>query len=145
MAASQSPFTCPSACAQTPRQHTGALSAATTLAGLEDSMASEEDLMGPLQDTESVEMSYRKAINGEPDGGHSDEGDSEKGEYEGEEDGEDQQDNEDVGGTGHNAATITANNDNMAWVDTYILNTRRNGGRLTETSVLKTYHVSDSF
>lgn len=108
-------------------------------------MVSGEDLMGPLRDTESVELSYRKAINGEPDSGHGDEGDLEMGEDEGEEDGEDQQDNEDVGGTGHNATTITANNDNMAWVDTYILNTRRNGGRLTETSVLKTYHVSNSF
>jgi hypothetical protein len=106
-------------------------------------MASGEDLMGPLQDTESVELSYRKVINGEPDSGHGDEGDLEMGEDEGEEDGEDQQDSEDVGGTGLNATT--ADNDNMAWVDTYILNTQRNGGRLTERSVLKTYKVSDCF
>jgi cobalamin biosynthesis protein CobT len=120
----------------------GASSTVTTLAGPEDSMAGKEDLVGALQDTASVELSYQKAINGEPDNGHGDEG--EKGEDEGQEDREDQQDDEDAEGTQHDASAADADdNDDMAWVDTFILNTRRNGGRLTETSILKTYKVSD--
>ena len=97
---------------------------ATQLAGLGDSMASEEDFTEALQDMVSVESSYQNAINGEPDGGSGEE------EEDGEEDGGDQQLNE---GAGVNS---------MDWVDSFILNTRRTGGRLTETSVLKTYKVS---
>ncbi|KAH9026139.1 hypothetical protein EDB85DRAFT_1816892, partial [Lactarius pseudohatsudake] len=70
-------------------------------------------------------------INGEPGG---------SGEEDGEEDedgdgGEDRQEDEDVGSMEHRAAA----DDDMAWVDTFILNTRRTGGRQTETSVLKMY------
>ncbi|KAH9027170.1 hypothetical protein EDB85DRAFT_1819778, partial [Lactarius pseudohatsudake] len=70
-------------------------------------------------------------INGEPGG---------SGEEDGEEDedgdgGEDRQEDEDVGSMEHRAAT----DNDMAWVDTFILNTRRTGGRQTETSVLKMY------
>ncbi|KAH8977851.1 hypothetical protein EDB92DRAFT_1821996 [Lactarius akahatsu] len=36
-----------------------------------------------------------------------------------------------------------AADDDMAWVDTFILNTRRTGGRQTETSVLKMYKASN--
>jgi cobalamin biosynthesis protein CobT len=107
-------------------------------------MASEEDFVGALQDMASVELSYQKAINGEQDDGHGNEG--EKGEDEGQEDGEDQQDDENVEGTQHDASAANADaDDGMAWVDTFILDTRRSGGRLTEISVLKTYKVSDCF
>ncbi|KAH9008640.1 hypothetical protein EDB85DRAFT_1835586, partial [Lactarius pseudohatsudake] len=67
--------------------------------------------------------------------------DSDGGEEDGEEEdedgngGEDPQEDGDAGNTGDLAAA----DDNMAWVDTFILNTRREGGRQTETSVLKTY------
>jgi hypothetical protein len=88
-----------------------------------------------------VFITNQKAISGELDSGHDDKG--EKGEDEGGEDGDDQSDDEDVSGTGHNAARN--DNNDMAWVDKYILETRRDGGRLTEMSVLKTYKVSDYF
>ncbi len=91
-------------------------------------MAGDEDLAGALQDTASVESSYQKAIDGEPDGA----GSEEDGE-----DGEDRRGDEDAGGTGHHA------DDDMAWVDTFILNARRKGGQQTEMSVRKTYDVSN--
>ncbi|KAH8982068.1 hypothetical protein EDB92DRAFT_1804851, partial [Lactarius akahatsu] len=103
--------------------------ASSTPAGPEGSLAADEDLAGAL------ESSYQKAINGEPGG---------SGEEDGEEDedgdgGEDRQEDEDVGSMEHRAAA----DDDMAWVDTFILNTRRTGGRQTETSVLKMYKASN--
>jgi hypothetical protein len=88
---------------------------ATQLAGLRDSMASEEDFTKALQDMVSVEASYQKAINGEPDGGSGEE------EEEEEEDGGDQQLNDGADGTGHHAAVDIVNS--MDWVDSFILNT----------------------
>ncbi|KAF8257292.1 hypothetical protein EI94DRAFT_1709286 [Lactarius quietus] len=86
----------------------------------------------------SLESSYQHAINGEPNSGDDEE---EEGDDDGMEDGgaqqEDDQEDDDVGGMGHHP--IAGNDDSMAWVDSFILNTRRSGGRQTETSVLKTY------
>lgn len=99
-------------------------------------MAGDGGFAEALRDTASVELSYQRAIDGEQDGGS----EEEDGEDEGGEDGEDQQDGEDAFGMGHHADDN--DNDDMAWVDTCILNARRKGGRQTEMSVLKTYKVS---
>jgi hypothetical protein len=63
-----------------------------------------------------------------------------RGEDEGEEDEEDQQNNENAGGMGHDAHNV---DNNMEWIDAFILETRRKGGRQTETPVLKTYKVGN--
>jgi hypothetical protein len=97
----------------------------------------EEDLTSALQDMVSVESSYQNAINGELNGSGGNE-EEEIGEDVYEEGVGAQQDDEDAGSTGHPAAD---DDDDMAWVDSFILKTRRSGGRQTETSVLKTYKV----
>ncbi|KAH9037627.1 hypothetical protein EDB85DRAFT_587592 [Lactarius pseudohatsudake] len=79
----------------------------------------------------SLESSYQKAINGEPSGSGEEDGE----EDEDGEDGEDPQEDEDVGSVEHRATA----DDDMAWVDMFILNTRRTGGRQAGTSVLKMY------
>ncbi|KAH9000115.1 hypothetical protein EDB92DRAFT_1812540 [Lactarius akahatsu] len=102
-------------------------------AGQEGSLAADEDFVGALQDMASVESSYQKAINREPD--------SDGGEEDGEEEDEDRKGGEDPqeDGDAGSTADLAAAENNMAWVDTFIFNTRREGGRQTETSVLKTY------
>ncbi|KAF8267002.1 hypothetical protein EI94DRAFT_1731730 [Lactarius quietus] len=121
-AAPRSPSTFSLAHARTLLEHRDATSA---LVGPEASIAGEEDLAGAaLQDMASLESSYQHAIDGEPNGGRGAQP-------------EDDQEDDDVGGMGHHA--IADNDDGMAWVDSFILNTRHSGGRQTEMSVLKTY------
>ncbi|KAN0129105.1 hypothetical protein V8E53_013101 [Lactarius tabidus] len=124
----------PSPPSTTPPTHTRTISQ-----GLGDLMA-EEDLTSALQDMASVEASYQNAINGELDssGGNKD---GEMGEEEGEGDRGAQQDDNNMGGMGCHAAAANdnKNNNNMAWVDLFILKTQCSGGQQTKTLVWKTY------
>jgi hypothetical protein len=75
-----------------------------------------------LRDSASLELTLQQAIDG---GGTGEEMDQEVDE-------EDQEEEDDRANEGGSA---------MDWVDNFILNTRRKGGRQTETSVVKLYKV----
>jgi hypothetical protein len=80
-----------------------------------------------LRDSASVELTYQQAINGNGDDDDDD-------------DSEDDEDEADLDqGNEGNTECI---GDAMGWVDSFIFNTRRKGGRQTETSVIKLYKVS---
>ena len=92
-------------------------SSATTLEDLEVETA--------LHDSPSLERVFQPAV----DGDAGDDGDSDAGDTHDDDDTEDEMEgHESEGGA-------------MRWVDRFILNTHRKGGRQTETSVLKLYKV----
>jgi hypothetical protein len=88
---------------------------------LEDMVSTDLEIETVLRDSASLELTFQQAIDGGGDDNDDEEEDKDK------EEGEDEAN--EGGGT-------------MDWVDNFILNTRRKGGRQTETSVLKLYKVS---
>jgi hypothetical protein len=91
---------------------------------LEDMTSTDLEVETALRDSASLELTFQQAIDG---GGDDDNDEGDDDEEEDQEEGEDEA-NEGCG--------------TMDWVDNFILNTRRKGGRQTETSVLKLYKVS---
>jgi hypothetical protein len=103
-------------------------SSATTLDNL---VAADLEAETALRDSQSLEQYYQHAVRGDVD---EEEG---NGEDDDDDDDDDPPDDEHLDSTEH-----TGVNDAMAWVDKFVLTTRRNGGQQTETSVVKLYKVS---